>query len=81
MTTKRFTYKRKFDIELGVGQVLLDNGKEMCVAADIVFIPISVIYLFNSNHYNNHSQDRLLLSIILLINVFFTIYINNPFKY
>ena len=29
MTTKRFTYKRKFDIELGVGQVLLDKGKEM----------------------------------------------------
>ena len=59
----------------GVWGFLLDNIKEMCVAADIVFIPISVIYLFNSNHYNNHSLDRLLLSIILLINVFFTIFV------
>ena len=59
----------------GVRGFLFDNIKEMCVAADIVFIPINVVYFFNSNYYKNHILDRLFLLIILLINIFFTLFV------
>ena len=50
MTTKRFTYKRKFDIELGVGQVLLDNGKEMTYD--------EVVDLLNELHEENEQLKQ-----------------------
>ena len=56
----------------GIAGFLSDNGKEMCVAADIIFIPILCIYLFKSNYYRNNIVDKLFLFIILLINIFFT---------
>ncbi len=63
------------DLIEGIAGFLSDNGKEMCVAADIAFIPISCTYLLGSDYYRNNTVDKVFLIIILLVNVFFTSFV------
>ncbi len=63
------------DLIKGIAGFLIDNAKEMCVAADFAFIPISCIYLFNSDYYRNNRIDKLFLLIILLVNVIFILFV------
>ena len=63
------------DFRKGIVGFLSDNGKEICVAADIVFVPISIIYLIKSEYYRNNFVDRLFLCIILIVNIIFTLFV------
>ena len=63
------------DLFKGVCKFIIDNIKEMCVSADLVFIPISCIYLIKSDYYLNHNVDRLFLFLTVLTNFIYTLFV------
>ena len=63
------------DLLKGVCNFIFDNIKEMCVSADLVFIPISCIYLIKSDYYLNHNVDRLFLFLTVLTNFIYTLFV------